>query len=63
MIDNLERYIERLDVIREDLLPLLIVELEKAGLVLVITENAYLQGEEKEYNCVIQLNSVGGNTQ
>lgn len=61
MIDNLERWVERLDIIREDLLPLLIVEMEKAELVLVIRETAYVQEAEEVYN-LIKLNSVDGNT-
>ena len=61
MIDNLERFVERLDIIREDLLPILVIELEKAGLVLVITETAYVQEAEKDYN-ILKLNSVNGNT-
>ena len=35
MIQNLERYLDHLDVIREDLLPLLVVELEREGLIAV----------------------------
>lgn len=61
MIDNLERFVERLDIIREDLLPILAIELEKAGLVLVITETAYVQEAENDYN-ILKLNSVNGNT-
>lgn len=38
MIQNLERYLDHLDVIREDLLPLVVVELEKEGLIVVVTE-------------------------
>lgn len=61
MLENLERWVERLDVVREDLLPLLIVEMERAELVLVIRETAYVQEAENVYN-LIKLNSVSGNT-
>ena len=59
--NELERLVERLDVIREDLLPILAVELEKAGLVLVETQIRYVQEAENDYN-ILKLNSVNGNT-
>lgn len=37
MIVGLERYVEHLDLLREDLLPILVIELEKEGLILVET--------------------------